>query len=92
LIAWLFQIDFFVELGMGLYSIIVGVVYLLLAFFVQKRSMIAFILAMLLYGVDTILGLIGGSGSGVIVRIFFMIIMWQGFGAIKDLSVESKTV
>ncbi len=92
LVAWLFQIDFLLELGMGLYSIIVGSIYLLLAFLVQKRSRIALILAMLLYGLETILGAMNGAVSGLIVRVLFMVMMWQGFGAIKELRIENENV
>jgi hypothetical protein len=92
LIAWLFQIDFLLEIGMGLYSIIVGSIYLLLAFFVQRRSKIALILALAIYGLETVLGAMNGFDTGVFIRILFMVVMWQGFGAIKDLGAESENV
>lgn len=89
-IALLFQVDFLYELGIGFYSILVGLIYLLLAFFVQRRSKLALILALLFYGIETILGVIGGLAAGVVVRIFFMIFMWQGFKAIKELRAEDE--
>jgi hypothetical protein len=89
LIAILFQVEFLYEIGMGFYSIIVGTIFLILAFFVQKRSKLALILALLLYGLETVLTVFGGLlAAGVIVRILFIIYMWQGFKAIKELRAE----
>ncbi len=88
IIAGLFQVDFLLELGIGIYSIITGGVYLLLAFFVQKRSALALGLATGLYAVETALSLTTGFSTGVIVRIFFILFMVQGFKAIKELKAE----
>jgi len=92
LIALLFQVDFLLAIGMGEYSIIVGGIYLLSAFFVQRRSKIALAFALVVYGLETILSLMNGVTSGVIIRIFFIVFMWQGFGAIKELLAGSERV
>ena len=84
-IASLFQIEFLLDLGMGIYSVIVGSIYLLLAFFVQRKSKIALGMAIGLYGLETILALISGVTSGIIVRVFFIVFMWPGFKAINKL-------
>lgn len=90
IIASLFQIDFLIDLGMGTYSVVVGSIYLLLAFFVQRKSKIALGIALALYGLETILTLISGLTSGVIVRIFFIVFMWPGFKAISELQEKNE--
>jgi hypothetical protein len=86
-------VDFLLAIGMGEYSIIiVGGIYLLLAFFVQRRSKTALAIALVVYGLETILSLMDGVTSGVIIRIFFFVFMWQGFGAIKELHAASENV
>lgn len=89
-IASLFQFDLLLDLGMGIYSVIVGSIYLLLAFFVQRKSKIALGMAIGLYGLETILALISGVTSGIIVRVFFIVFMWPGFKAINELREGSE--
>jgi hypothetical protein len=85
LIALLFQVDLLLEIGMGIYTVIVGSVYLLLAFLVQRKSKIALGIAIGLYGIETILALISGVVSGVVVRVFVIAYIWPGFQAINQL-------
>ena len=54
----MFQIEFLINLGMGTYSVVVGSIYLLLAYLVQRKSKIALSIAIGLYGLETILSLI----------------------------------
>ena len=75
IIAVLFQIEFLINLGMGIYSVVVGSIYLLLAYLVQRKSKIALGIAIGLYGLETILSLISGVTSGVIVRVFFIVFL-----------------
>jgi hypothetical protein len=88
ILAVLFEIDLLVEIGLGIFSIAVGAVYLVLAYFVQRRSRLALGIAMALYGLETVLALLSGLVSGVVIRLLFMLIMYQGFSAIKELDAE----
>ena len=85
ILALLFRFDILLEMGMGIYSLIVGGIYLLLGFLVQRRSKIALGIAIGLYGIETILALISGVVSGVVVRVFIIVFMWPGFQAIDQL-------
>ena len=90
IIAFLFQVDLLIDLGMGTYSVVVGSIYLLLAFFVQRKSKIALGIAIALYGLETMLSLISGVTSGVFVRLFFIVFMWPGFKAINELLEKNE--
>jgi len=91
-LAMLFQIEFLQALGIGLFSIIFGVVFLLLGFFVRRRSSIALILAIAIFALDGILGLVSSATNGVdpgvgglLARVILIIPMIQGVPAIRDL-------
>jgi hypothetical protein len=88
LISLLIQSEFLYEMGIGYFSLILGLIYLVLAFFVQRQSIFALILSLLIYGIDTILILFAGLSTGVIIRIVFLILIWQGFKAIKELKAK----
>lgn len=88
----LFQISFLTELGLGLGSIIFGVFFAVLGFFVKRRSMVALGAAVGLFLLDGILAVVlvaeeGGRPpvGGIIARLFLMVPMIQGFGAIRAL-------
>lgn len=90
-------VKFLVELGFGWPSLAAGVVFGVLAYFVGKKSQLALGLAMGLYAVDTILGLMAGLDaggrihtSGIVIRVLFFIAMFQGFGAIKKVKEEEQ--
>lgn len=95
-VAVLFQVELLLQLGMGYFSIIVGLVYLGLAFFTQNRIGAALIIAIVLYALDGILGIVGAVSAGVnpvtglLVRIAFLVPMVQGVGAIKALKQEER--
>lgn len=99
--AVLFQVPFLQTLGIGFPSIIFGAVFLVLGFFVKGKSQLALILAVVVFALDGILGLIftvmGGvtpSAGGLLARIFLIIPMIQGVPAIRILKqrVEKASV
>jgi hypothetical protein len=92
LIGFLFQVDILLEMGFGVAVMVMGIIYLVLGFFVQKRSKIALIITLLIYGTDSLLLLLNGFSPGIIVRILFIAWMWQGFGAIKTLKGNTENV
>ena len=88
MIAELFEVGFLLQRGIGLDSIIFGVLFLILGFYVKRRSMLALGIAVGLFAIDGILSVIlsGVTSIGIIVaRIFFLIPMIKGFGAISSL-------
>lgn len=89
--------------GAGITPVIVGGIYLFLAFFVQGKSRIALGIAIIGFTIDSVLlvvsifsglGLnsasIGGFTGGMFVRVFFLIYMVQGFMALNEIYAEEK--
>lgn len=92
LVSSLFNVGLLQELGIGIGSIIFGLVFLALGFFTQRRSSVALILAIVLFALDGILGLVLAVSQGynpgiggILVRIIFLTPMVQGVAAIKAL-------
>jgi hypothetical protein len=100
LAAELFQFDFLLAMGMGPVSLVFGLVMLALAFFVQRRSRLALVLAMLILAVDGLIGvalaLTQGyppSIAGFVVRLLLIVAMFPGLGAIRELkNVDPKVL
>ena len=93
LLAWLFQVEFLLDIGIGFYSIIFGLVFLVLGFFVKRRSAVALILAIVIFVLDALLGLLAGGASyvsGLVVRAILIIPMVQGVGAIRALKQQAE--
>ncbi len=98
LVAELGQVEFLLRLGMNWISVLVGVVMVALGYFVGKRSAAALGVACGLVIFDAVMTLVmaaesgGRSGMGGLgMRIFFLIAMFKGFGAIKELRARDKT-
>ena len=88
-------------------GIVAGIAYIVVGFFIQRRSKIALGLALAGMIIDTILvilsvptllssgligsSIVGGMVSGLIVRIFFVSFLVKGFSAINELDAESLT-
>jgi hypothetical protein len=96
LIATVFQIRFLQAIGIGVFSIVFGLVFLALGFFVRRMSVAALILAIVIFALDGILGLIfaaqaGGNPSvaGIIVRVVLLIPMIQGVATIRSLKQQT---
>jgi hypothetical protein len=87
LISELFSIEFLLNLGMGIGTIIVGLIYGLLGLLIKtKNSMIALIISILLLSADLILSIVYiTSSSGYIVKLFFIIMLSRGIGALKQI-------
>jgi len=90
----LFQVEFLLQRGVGFFSILYGVLFLVLGFYVKRRSNIALGIAVGLYTLDAILSVIMfgiTSSIGVIMwRIFLLPLMIKGFGAISSLKQEER--
>lgn len=95
-IAYLGKIDFLLNLGVGLYNIGFGVVFALLGFLAMKRSVVAMILAIIIFGADGLIGIVLGiaAGSnptaGVVLKVFIFIVLLQGPKVIKRLKEKEN--
>lgn len=97
LINVVFNVQFLRDFyGMGIGSVVYGLVFLVLGFFVQRRSNVALILAIALFALDAIAGMVLGAAQGynpgiggLFVRVALLIPMVQGVGAIKTLKMQS---
>ena len=92
LISTLFQAEILQSMGMGFYSIIFGVVFLVLARFVRRRSTVALVMAIIIFALDSLLSFVlaGSEGYtpnvvGVVARAFLFLPMIQGVGAIREI-------
>ncbi len=88
----LFRVEFLLQRGMDFFSILYGVLFLVLGFYVKLRSTISLGVAVVLYALDGILAVIVfglTSSIGTIMwRIFLLPLMIKGFGAISSLKQE----
>jgi hypothetical protein len=96
LVAVLFQVEFLQQVGIGAFSIGFGLVFLALGFFVMRGSLVALIIAIVIFALDAILGFvltISGGGTpnigGIVARVFLLIPMVQGVSAMRALKSES---
>jgi hypothetical protein len=97
ILASVLNITLLQDLGIGFASILVGMVYLILGFFVQRKSSLALILAIILFAADSLFGVVvtvmeGGTPgiAGLLVRVLLLIPMFQGVPAIKALKSKSN--
>lgn len=95
-VAEVARVPFLRQIGIGWESAVIGAVFLVLGYFVGKRSMVALALAMVLLVVDMALTLMESSQAGraptgaLGVRIFFLIMMAQGFKAIREIKAAER--
>lgn len=94
LVAELAQVPMLLDLGLGWFSVGLGVIFLGLGYATQRRSALALAAACALVVVDLVLMVMmyvetqRGMG-GVAMRIFFLITMFSGFGAIRALKAQT---
>ncbi|MGH9856320.1 MAG: hypothetical protein ACRD4B_00615, partial [Acidobacteriota bacterium] len=93
LIAELFEVRFLQNLGLGWTSILFGVLFLVLAYYTKRKSMVALSFAIGLYTLDALVFLVqmmsmnAASGSGgMIFRLAMIWLMVRGIGAIRELN------
>jgi hypothetical protein len=89
LIAELLKVGFLQRFGFGFGSIIVGIIFLILGFFMKRKSKYALLIAIILFFGDGILAAFFLSEQarnyvtgGIVARIFLLIPMIQGVSAI----------
>ena len=97
LIAELFAINILLNIGIGMGSIIFGAILIGLAFGVKRESMAALVLIFGLICLDIIgtfwlsAGSTGNPTNGILIKVFFLIFLFKGFGAIKQLKKKGKS-
>lgn len=98
-VALAFDVKVLLDLGMGIGSLVVGVVYSLLGFFTLKQSRVALGIAIALYvldGVATLAMSVGAGGQpavgGIVMKVFFTILLVRGFKAIGELKAKQAAV
>jgi hypothetical protein len=96
-VSLLFQIEILQKIGFGFISTIIGLVFLILGYFVKRKSSIALIIAIALFVLGGIASFISyasqgyGANTGSLVARFFLLIpMVQGLGAIKTLEQQNS--
>ncbi len=85
LVAEIFQVELLQSMGLGFLSAGIGAIYLVLGYFVMRRSMAALLIALVLFTLDTLLSLLSGFNIGIVMRIILLFYMAQGVRAILDL-------
>lgn len=96
--AVFFQIPFLKDLGIGIESVIVGMLFGVLGFFVKRRSTAALAICVALFALDGIVAFTlfarrGGGpvlGGGIGVRIMLLLSMIRGFGAIRAIKAAER--
>lgn len=96
-ITVVFGIGFLEALGVGWASLITAAIYAGLAVFVKKRSFLALAIAVGLFILDGLYMFVAAAEAkasppigGLIARVFFLIPMVRGFGAIRELGKPRK--
>jgi ribosomal protein L37E len=89
----LFKLELFGQASDGLYQLLFGLIFLALGFFVQRKSNVALILAIVIFGLDGLVGVISTMGSYLTIsiilsRMLFITPMIQGVSAIDALNHE----
>lgn len=92
IVTEVFQIDFLMRLGFGAVSLLGAAIYGILGFFVRRRSLVALIIAITLFGLDGIMAFIIAAEQGgnppvgaLVARILLGIPMIRGIPAIQAL-------
>ncbi|MGC4116283.1 MAG: hypothetical protein QM765_17250 [Myxococcales bacterium] len=89
--------EFLESMGVGIFSVISAAVFAVLGFFTFRRSLVALIIAIVLYAADAIVsvGMAAAAGGkpgvgGIIMRIFFLAAMVKGAQAMLELKRKQK--
>lgn len=97
LIAELANVQMLKSLGMGWITLTIGLVFIALGFGVLKRSTAALAAAVTLYSLDIVMSVVAFTENqkfvtGIVIKVFLLLAMCQGFGAIKELKKGSEPI
>ena len=83
------------DVGVGGANIVEGIVFLIIGYFVRRRSRIALAIGIAFFALDTIVSFASvGSASltaAFLVRLALLVLMQRGFGAMRELKAEPQT-
>jgi hypothetical protein len=98
LLGLLFEADVLANLQIGPYNIVFGLVFLVLAIFAQRQSVIAMWIGVIIFTLDAIIGLIGAisnqvqpSIGGLIFRAILLAVMIQAIPALEKIKSQSAS-
>jgi len=96
-VALLFNVEFLQQLGVGLESIIFGFIFVVLGYFVQRKSVAALIAAIVIFAFDALMGAVlavaeGGSpgAGGLVAKAIFLYYMIRGVGAVREMKLQGR--
>lgn len=84
--------------GIGVASIVLGFIFAVCGYFTMQRSLVALVIAIVLYSLDAVATLamaVGAGGKpgvgGIIMRVFFIIVLARGVTGLRTLKAEAKS-
>jgi hypothetical protein len=94
LLAVLFELRLLQQLEIGWMSVVFGTIFLILAHYIKRESLVALAIAVTLYSIELLLffiqlmkGQTPSAAAGGLFRILMLILMVRGFGAIRALRI-----
>jgi hypothetical protein len=90
LVAWAFQVAFLQSMGIGLVSAIFGAGFLVLGYLIRHKSMAALVIAIAVFTLDGILGIVLFGAPWNIGRIALLVPMIQGVGAVRAIKKQEE--
>ncbi|AKT37577.1 hypothetical protein [Chondromyces crocatus] len=95
LVSTIGQVEAMQRLGLGIETVVLGVLFLGLGLWVRaRRSKIALGIAFALLALDGVFSIVtsletgGGVGGGIVLRLFILLGIFKGFSAISQLEAE----
>lgn len=90
-----FDVEALQNMGIGVFSIVLGFIFAVGGYFTMQRSLVALVLATALYAIDGVGGLILAVAEGarpgvggIIMRVFFLIVLARGITGLRALKAE----
>jgi hypothetical protein len=78
--------------GNGWPYIVAGLIFIVLGIFVVRRSLITLGIAIALYAIPTLIGLLNGDVTGLFIRIILIFFLVRGFIALRGIKAASGLV
>ncbi len=96
-VSQIIGIEYLTRLGIGVFSIVFGAVFVLLAFLVPRKILAALIIAIIILAADGILGFILAftegiqpSVGGILFRVILMLPLFPAINAIRELKQAER--
>jgi hypothetical protein len=89
-VAALQGVQFEPPIDSGWLLVLVGLLFGLLAVFVKRRSLLALGIAIALYVIPALIGLLSGYVTGILIKIILAFILVKGFLSLLKLKIEGR--